>query len=52
MEKYVQDKYVQDVRLQQWAEIIDAVNKSGQTRKQWLAENEISKDAFTTGSEK
>ena len=40
------EKYVQDIRLQQWAEIIDAANKSGQTRKQWLAENGITKDAF------
>ena len=40
------EKYVQDIRLQQWAEIIDAANKSGQSRKQWLSENGISKDAF------
>ena len=40
------EKYVQDIRLQQWAEIIDAANKSGQTRKQWLAENGITEDAF------
>ena len=40
------EKYVQDIRIQQWAEIIDASNKSGLQRRQWLAENGISKDKF------
>ena len=40
------EKYVQDIRLKQWSELIEAANRSGQSRKEWLKENGISKDAF------
>ena len=40
------EKFVRDIRIKQWAEIIESANKSCLTRRQWLAENGISKDAF------
>lgn len=40
------EKYVQDIRLKQWYEVIEAANSSGLPRKVWLEENGISKDAF------
>ena len=40
------EKYVQDIRLKQWGELIEAANSSGLPRKVWLEENRISKDAF------
>lgn len=40
------EKYVQDIRLQQWCGIIEAANKSKVSRKQWLDENGITRDAF------
>lgn len=40
------EKYVQDIRLQQWSELINSANKSGLSRKEWLEQNGISKDAF------
>ena len=40
------EKYVQDIRLKQWSELIEAANSSGLPRKVWLEENRISKDAF------
>ena len=40
------EKYVQEIRLKQWCELIEAANRSGLPRKQWLQENGISKDAF------
>ena len=40
------EKYVQDIRLKQWCELIEAANSSGLPRKQWLKDNGISKDAF------
>lgn len=40
------DKYVMDIRIQQWAKIIQAANDSGLPRAQWLAENGITRDAF------
>ena len=40
------EKYVQDIRLKQWCELIEAANSSGLSRKQWLKENGISEDAF------
>ena len=40
------EKYVQDIRLKQWCELIEAANSSGLPRQQWLQENGISKDAF------
>ena len=40
------EKYVQEIRLKQWCELIEASNSSGLPRKQWLKENGISKDAF------
>ena len=40
------EKYVQDIRLKQWSELIEAANRSGQPRIEWLKENGISKDAF------
>ena len=40
------EKYVQDIRLKQWCELIEAANSSGQPRKEWLQENGISKDTF------
>ena len=40
------EKYIQEIRLKQWAEIIESANKSGLPRRQWLEENGITKDAF------
>ena len=40
------EKYVQEIRLKQWCELIEAANSSGIPRKQWLQENGITKDAF------
>ena len=40
------EKYVQDIRLKQRSELIEAANSSGLPRKVWLEENRISKDAF------
>ena len=40
------EKYVQDIRLKQWCELIEAANSSGQPRKEWLQENGISKETF------
>ena len=40
------EKYVQEIRLKQWCELIEAANSSGLPRKQWLKENGISRDAF------
>ena len=40
------ERYVQDIRLKQWCEIIKAANQSGLPRRQWLSENGIGKDAF------
>ena len=40
------EKYVHDIRLKKWCELIEAANSSGLPRKQWLQENGNSKDAF------
>ena len=40
------EKYVRDIRLKQWCELIESANSSGLPRKQWLKDNGISKDAF------
>lgn len=40
------EKYVQDVRIKQWSEIIEAANSSPLPRREWLKANGISKDAF------
>ena len=40
------ERYVQDIRLKQWCEVIKAANQSGLPRHQWLSENGIGKDAF------
>lgn len=40
------EKYVQDIRLQEWSKIIAAANESGIPRMQWLEENNITKDTF------
>ena len=40
------EKYVEEIRLKQWCELIEAANRSGLPRKEWLKENGISKDAF------
>ena len=40
------DKYVMDIRIQQWAKIIQTAKDSGLPKARWLAENGITKDAF------
>ena len=40
------EKYVQDIRIKQWCELIEAANRSGVPRKEWLKEKGISKDAY------
>lgn len=40
------EKYVQEIRIKQWSELIESANNSLLTRKQWLEKNGISKDAF------
>ena len=40
------EEYVQEIRLKQWCELIEAANSSGLPRKQWLKENGISRDSF------
>ena len=40
------DQKVSEFKLQEWAKIIAAANASNMKRKDWLAANNITKDAF------
>jgi len=40
------EKYVMDIRIQEWAKIVAEVNASNQPKMKWLAEHNITKDQF------